>query len=102
MSGTEYGKLYGSRHQGSGRMPGFGVNPNNGDTSVPQLGAQGMLTPEEVWALVAYERAMSTERPDLRANALGAPSTSTPRTTGGSASGTNGSTTTTTTTSVDD
>ena len=28
MTGTEYGMLYGQRGQGSGRMPGFGDNPN--------------------------------------------------------------------------
>lgn len=67
MVGTEYGRQYGNRQQGSGRMPGFGVNPNQGDTSVPQLGARGMLSPEEVWAIVVYERALSQQRPDLRA-----------------------------------
>jgi mono/diheme cytochrome c family protein len=61
MQGSEDGKLYGANHQGSGRMPGFGLNPNQGDTKVPQLGANGMLTPEEVWAIVVYERALSSQ-----------------------------------------
>ncbi len=85
MVGTEYGRQYGNRQQGSGRMPGFGVNPNQGDTSVPQLGARGMLSPEEVWAIVVYERALSQQRPDLRAQApadggepASTPSTTTP------------------------
>jgi hypothetical protein len=42
-------------------MPGFGVNANNGDDTVPQLGAAGMYTPEEVWAIMVYERNLSTE-----------------------------------------
>lgn len=66
MKGTEDGKLYGANHQGSGRMPGFGLNPNQGDTTVPQIGPLGMLTPEQVWAIVVYERNFTTERPDLR------------------------------------
>jgi mono/diheme cytochrome c family protein len=73
MKGTEDGKLYGSRKQGSGNMPGFGVNPNKGLRNVPQLGDGGMLSPEAVWAIVVYERKLSTERPDLAA--AGTPST---------------------------
>jgi mono/diheme cytochrome c family protein len=61
MQGTEAGKIYGANHQGDGRMPGFGVNANNGDDTVPQLGAAGMYTPEEVWAIMVYERNLSTE-----------------------------------------
>lgn len=65
MNGSEYGKQYGANQQGSGRMPGFGVNPNLGDPKVPQLGVGGMFGPEEVWAIVVYERNLSQERPDL-------------------------------------
>jgi len=102
MVGTEYGKLYGARQQGSGRMPGFGINPNQGDTTVPQLGARGMLSPEEVWAIVVYERHLSQERPDLRAQAARAAAGSTTTTTtpsaGTASSGSTASTTSTTTT----
>jgi hypothetical protein len=37
-------------------MPGFGINANAGDPLVPQLGAGSMYTPEEVWAIMMYER----------------------------------------------
>ncbi len=56
MTGTEEGKIYGANHQGSGNMPGFGLNANNGDPTTPQLGPNGMLTPEQVYAIVVYER----------------------------------------------
>ncbi len=104
MSGTEYGKLYGNRQQGSGRMPGFGINPNNGDTKVPQLGAGGMLSPEEVWAIVVYERSLSVERPDLRANEApaGAPTTTAPRSSTGTSTSSGSNTTTTTAPSAND
>ena len=57
------GKLYFSRKQGNPQMPGFGVNPNTGqaDEGVPDLGAEGMLTPEQVWAIVTYERNLSND-----------------------------------------
>ena len=62
MNGTEAGKIYGANHQGDGRMPGFGLNANNGDTTAPQLGAAGMLTPEQVWAIITYERSLDKEQ----------------------------------------
>jgi mono/diheme cytochrome c family protein len=61
MNGTKDGLIYGANHQGSGRMPGFGVNANFGDTTTPQLGAAGMYSPEEVWAIMTYERNLSKE-----------------------------------------
>lgn len=68
MTGSEYGKQYGSLGLGSGKMPGFGVNANNGTTDdVREFGAAGMLNPEQVWAIVTYERNLSQERPDLAA-----------------------------------
>lgn len=42
MNGTEFGKPYGTRGQGSGRMPGF----------------SRMLTPEQILAIVQYERSL--------------------------------------------
>jgi len=69
MKGTENGKLYGANQQGDGRMPGFGTNANYGDPKTPQ-GFQGqgggMYGPEEVYAIVVYERNLSKERPDLK------------------------------------
>jgi mono/diheme cytochrome c family protein len=61
MTGSQEGKLYGANHQGSGNMPGFGLNSNNGDPTVPQLGPNGMLTAEQVYAIVIYERHLDTQ-----------------------------------------
>jgi len=59
----EEGKQYFSRRQGNPQMPGFGVNPNAGqsDKGVPDLGEAGMFTPAEVWAIVTYERNLSND-----------------------------------------
>lgn len=70
VKGTEYGRQYGTNHQGSGRMPGFASNANDGNLDVPQLGKAGMLGPEEAWAIMVYERNLSKERPDLIAQGL--------------------------------
>ncbi len=61
--GSENGKQYGVHGQGSGRMPGFGVSPNAVE-DVQRLRADlagmsednGMLTPDQVEAIVIYER----------------------------------------------
>lgn len=57
-NGMDEGKLYFSRKQGNPQMPGFGINRNTGKEAegVPDFGVEGMLTPEEVWAIVTYER----------------------------------------------
>ena len=62
-NGMDEGKLYFSRRQGNPQMPGFGVNRNTGkeDDGVPDFGPEGMLTPEEVWAIVTYERNLSND-----------------------------------------
>ncbi len=62
-NGMDEGKLYFSRKQGNPQMPGFGVNRNTGqaDKGVPDKGAEGMLTPEEVWAIVTYERNLDND-----------------------------------------
>jgi mono/diheme cytochrome c family protein len=59
--GMDSGKLYFSRKQGNPQMPGFGVNRNSGrsDEGIPDLGKEGQLTPEQVWAIVTYERNLS-------------------------------------------
>ncbi len=61
--GMDEGKLYFSRKQGNPQMPGFGVNRNTGlaDKGVPDFGPEGLLTPEEVWAVVTYERNLSND-----------------------------------------
>lgn len=61
--GMEEGKQYFSRKQGNPQMPGFGLNPNSGqsDKGVPDLGEAGMFTPAEVWAIVTYERNLSND-----------------------------------------
>ncbi|MCP4435369.1 MAG: cytochrome c [Actinomycetia bacterium] len=63
FDGMEEGKQYFSRKQGNPQMPGFGANPNAGqsDEGVPDLGPAGMLTPAEVWAVVTWERNLSND-----------------------------------------
>jgi mono/diheme cytochrome c family protein len=51
--GTEYGMLYGQRGQGSGRMPGYGDNPNTED--VPD---DGMFTADMLKAVAEYEQSL--------------------------------------------
>jgi mono/diheme cytochrome c family protein len=62
-NGMDEGKLYFSRKQGNPQMPGFGVNRNTGqaDKGIPDLGAEGMLAPEQVWAIITYERNLSND-----------------------------------------
>jgi cytochrome c peroxidase len=62
-NGMDEGKLYFSRKQGNPQMPGFGVNRNTGqaDKGIPDLGAEGMLAPEQVWSIITYERNLSND-----------------------------------------
>ena len=62
-NGMESGQLYFSRKQGNPQMPGFGANPNTGqeEEGVPDLGPEGMLQAEQVWAIVTYERNLSND-----------------------------------------
>jgi mono/diheme cytochrome c family protein len=53
--GTEYGMLYGQRGQGSGRMPGYGDNPN---TDEP---ADGMFSADMLDAIAEYEASLGSE-----------------------------------------
>jgi mono/diheme cytochrome c family protein len=59
--GSEYGLLYGQRGQGSGRMPGFGDNPD--DTADPKDDADGdgMFTDDMICAVAQYEASLGTE-----------------------------------------
>ena len=53
------GSAYGSSGQSTGRMPSFGVNPNSIDPKTATMdAAQVMLTPEQIAAVVAYERSL--------------------------------------------
>jgi len=61
--GSEKGEQYGVHGQGSGRMPGLGINPNPLEDVArlrPDLAgdaeSMGMLTPEQIEAIVIYER----------------------------------------------
>jgi hypothetical protein len=61
--GMAPGVGYFSRRQGNPQMPAFGANPNTGqaDKGVPDLGPRGMLHPEQIWAIVTYERNLSND-----------------------------------------
>jgi mono/diheme cytochrome c family protein len=56
--GTEYGMLYGQRGQGSGRMPGFGDNPDDDDDPDDDAPGDGMFTEEMVCAVAKYEASL--------------------------------------------
>lgn len=73
MTGSEDGVKYFSRSIGSGKMPGFGLNPNADVEGLPQLGPLGMFDPAQVWSLVTYERNLDripTANPDGAPQAL--------------------------------
>ncbi len=50
--GSEYGMLYGQRGMGTGRMPGYGDNPNT------DAEGDGMWTPEMIEAVARYEASL--------------------------------------------
>jgi len=60
--GSEDGKGYGRGGVGSGKMPGFGVNPSAVDPKTAQATgmtpAQTMLTQDQIDAIVTYERSL--------------------------------------------
>lgn len=52
---------------GTGQMPGFGANPNDGaENDRRGFGPKGMLSPEQVWAVVTYTRNLTEENPRQR------------------------------------
>ncbi|MGB3412296.1 MAG: cytochrome c [Microthrixaceae bacterium] len=63
FNGMEPGVGYFSRKQGNPQMPAFGKNANGGqaDKGVPDKGPDGMLSVEQVWAAVNYERNLSND-----------------------------------------
>ena len=62
-SGMKPGIGYFSRKQGNPQMPAFGLNPNSGQSEmgVPDKGEAGLLAPEQVWAVITYERNLSND-----------------------------------------
>ena len=56
--GSEFGILYGQRGQGSGRMPGFGDNPDDEDDLEDDETGDGMFTEEMVCSVAKYEASL--------------------------------------------
>lgn len=66
FNGTEADSSYGSVGIGTGKMPGFGVNPNDGsELDRRNFGPQGLLNREQIWAIVTYTRNLDLERSPL-------------------------------------
>jgi mono/diheme cytochrome c family protein len=90
--GSKFGVLYGQRGQGSGRMPGFGDNPNTDEDAEDGMFTDGMLR-----AVACYEASLGGE-PVEGCAALpaddGATPSSTTSTTAPGVAGTGGPTTT--------
>lgn len=59
--GSEFGILYGQRGQGSGRMPGFGDNPDDDDDLRDDGDGDGMFTDGMIRAVACYEASLSGE-----------------------------------------
>ena len=67
-SGSKIGVKYGQYGQGSGRMPGFGArtedrcqippDPGEGGPPIADCVYPAILTPEQIAAIVAYERSL--------------------------------------------
>jgi len=57
VDGSEFGRLYGQRGQGSGRMPGFGDNPNTEDDE-----GDGMFNDGMIRAVACYEASLGGTR----------------------------------------
>lgn len=93
--GSEFGILYGQRGQGSGRMPGFGDNPDDDDDPTDDADGDGMFTDGMIRAVACYEASLSGEAVEGCAKPANAPEpgSSTTSTTAVAASG--GTTTTT-------
>lgn len=56
--GSERGKRYGKGGNGSGQMPGFGLNPNAEKEGALLSPNQVMFTQEQIAAIVDYERSL--------------------------------------------
>jgi mono/diheme cytochrome c family protein len=56
--GSERGKPYGNLGNGSGQMPGFGLNPNAELEGAKMDASQVMYTQDQIAAIVDYERSL--------------------------------------------
>jgi mono/diheme cytochrome c family protein len=56
--GSERGKPYGNLGNGSGQMPGFGINPNAELDGAKMDASQVMYTQDQIAEIVAYERSL--------------------------------------------
>jgi mono/diheme cytochrome c family protein len=79
--GSEFGMLYGRRGQGSGRMPGFGDNPDDEDDDSDDETGDGMFTFEMLCAVAKYEASLGGETITTGCGRLETASTSTTSTT---------------------
>ena len=59
--GTRYGLLYGQRGQGSGRMPGFGDNPDDPDDLDDDVPGDGMFTDDMICSVAKYEASLGED-----------------------------------------
>jgi hypothetical protein len=64
--GSEYGILYGQRGMGSGRMPGYGDNPDDDDDSDDDAPGDGMFTREMICAVAKYEASLDGETSTIK------------------------------------
>ncbi len=56
--GSQFGILYGQRGQGSGRMPGFGDNPDDKSDPNDDADGDGMFTDDMIRAVACYEASL--------------------------------------------
>jgi mono/diheme cytochrome c family protein len=88
--GSEFGMLYGRRGQGSGRMPGFGDNPDDEADDTDDEAGDGMFSFEMLCAVAKYEASLGGETvtkgcKDLETASTSTTSTTAPPTGGGDA-----------------
>ena len=79
--GSEFGILYGRRGQGSGRMPGFGDNPDDEDDDTDDETGDGMFTFDMLCSVAKYEASLGGETLTEGCGRLETNSTSTTTTT---------------------
>jgi mono/diheme cytochrome c family protein len=79
--GSEFGILYGRRGQGSGRMPGFGDNPDDESDPADDETGDGMFTFQMLCAVAKYEASLGGENITKGCTRLETDSTSTTTTT---------------------
>ena len=65
--GTRYGLLYGQRGQGTGRMPGFGDNPDDPDDLDDDVPGDGMFTDDMICSVAKYEASLGEDSEPITA-----------------------------------